>query len=80
MATWSLRSFTRSLDALRAFAASEPGHSARARADFPESWDAAGYPWMDAFLEAWRLHGKEDAEGLTAADRLLRKEGARGCP
>ena len=77
MTTWSLRSFTRALDALRASAASEPGLSARARTGFPESWDAGRYPWMNTFLDVWLLHGLEDAEGRTAAGRRLQKEGGR---
>ncbi|GHG88699.1 hypothetical protein [Comamonas sp. JC664] len=77
MATWSPTAFTRGLASLRAFADAEPELSASARADFPESWDDERFPWMNAALIAWTVHGKEDAEGRTAADRLLLKEGKR---
>lgn len=75
MATWSPTAFNRGLASLRAFADAEPVLSASARADFPESWDDLRFPWMHAALMAWTLHGKEDAEGRTAADRRLLKEG-----
>ncbi|MCP3137037.1 hypothetical protein [Pyxidicoccus xibeiensis] len=71
MTTWSATAFSRGLAALRAFTESEPELAARARADFPESWDAEEFPWMDLSLMAWLLHGREDAEGRTAADRRL---------
>ena len=76
MTTWSATTFARGLGALRAFAESEPELSARARADFPESWDPEEFPEMDPAFEAWLLHGREDVEGRTAADRRLLKEGA----
>jgi len=75
MTTWTPTAFARGLAALRAFADSEPAHATRARADFPESWDSDLFPWMDVNLMAWVLHGREDAEGRTAADRRLLKDG-----
>ncbi|WP_164010730.1 hypothetical protein [Pyxidicoccus trucidator] len=75
MTTWSPHAFARGLAALRAFAESEPDIATRARADFPESWGADDVPWMGSNLMAWLLHGHEDAEGRTAADRRLLKEG-----
>jgi hypothetical protein len=77
MTTWSLRTFTRALAALRTFAEAEPESTTRARADFPEAWDAEHSAWMGAFLAAWLMHGREDAEGRTAAGRRLQTEGGR---
>ncbi|NVJ05734.1 hypothetical protein HUW63_10890, partial [Myxococcus sp. AM001] len=74
MATWSPTAFNRGLASLRAFSDAEPALSASARADFPEAWDDLSFPWMNAALMAWTLHGREDAEGRTAADRRLLKE------
>ncbi|AEI63619.1 hypothetical protein [Corallococcus macrosporus] len=75
MATWSQTAFDRGLASLRAFANAEPELSASARADFPATWDEQRFPWMNAGLMAWTLHGREDAEGHTAADRQRLKEG-----
>jgi hypothetical protein len=77
MTTWSPTFFARGLASLRAFAESEPELSALARADFPPSWDSEAFPELGVAVEAWRLHGREDAEGRTAADRRLSKEGSR---
>lgn len=77
MATWSAPAFARVLSALRAFADSEPELATQARADFPKSWDSDEVPWMDMALTTWLLHGREDSEGRTAADRRLLKEGSR---
>jgi hypothetical protein len=77
MATWSPPAFARVLSALRAFADSETELAARARADFPKSWDSEEVPWMDMAVTTWLLHGREDSEGRTAADRRLVKEGSR---
>ncbi len=77
MATWSPTAFVRGLASLRAFANAEPELSASARADFPATWDDERFPWMNAALMAWTLHGREDAEGHTAADRQRLKEGQR---
>jgi len=75
MTTWTSRTFAQGLAALTAFAESNADEDRRARADFPRQWDPHRFPWMDASLLAWRLHGKEDAEGLTAAARRLQQEG-----
>lgn len=75
MTTWSRSAFNRALAALRAFTDTEPELSAKARADFPGSWNSERYPWMDMSLAAWLLHGREDDEGRTAAERRLLKEG-----
>lgn len=77
MATWSPTAFARGLASLRAFANAEPELSASARADFPTTWDDEQFPWMNATLMAWTLHGREDAEGRTAADRQLLRDGQR---
>ncbi|WP_426756151.1 hypothetical protein [Myxococcus sp. Y35] len=75
MTTWSPTAFARGLASLRAFVSTEPELSASARADFPEAWDDQRFSWMSAALMAWTLHGKEDAEGRTAADRQLLQQG-----
>ncbi|WP_141590483.1 hypothetical protein [Myxococcus sp. AB056] len=77
MATWSPTAFARGLASLRAFANAEPELSASARADFPTTWADERFPWMSATLMAWTLHGREDAEGRTAADRQLLRDGQR---
>lgn len=77
MTTWSPTFLARGLVSLRDFAETEPELSALARADFPPSWDSEAFPELDVAVEAWRLHGREDAEGRTAAERRLLKEGSR---
>ncbi|MCP3102539.1 hypothetical protein LZ198_27060 [Myxococcus sp. K15C18031901] len=75
MTTWTARAFSQGLATLAAFAESSPEEDRQARDDFPEDWDPHRFPWLDASLLAWRLHGREDAEGLTAAARRLRQQG-----
>ncbi|MCP3165989.1 hypothetical protein [Myxococcus qinghaiensis] len=71
MTTWTAHAFARGLAALRQFAQAEPEATRLARADFPKHWDPIRFPWMETSLLAWTLHGREDAEGHTAADRQL---------
>ncbi|WP_426734319.1 hypothetical protein [Myxococcus faecalis] len=75
MTTWTAQTFNRVLADLKAAARAEPKEEQRARADFPAEWDPVSFAWLDAALLAWRLHGLEDDQGQTLADRQLARAG-----